>query len=205
MAKYSSYPQTSCISTLQGVQALCSSGSSVRYGLAAPAEASPMRTCTLPLSSLPLHAEDKWESGFVLKPYVLIFLPASVCQQRQMEVLQVLSSPISHLTYSSLLLTRPVLLKSWVLPPVAFSHDPDILLVWRWEFLHTLLMLNDHCIIWENIVEDYMERVGLSMGRKVLNSWGKSAIWWLLVIWKTFWTDHSIRFLGFGAESQNDC
>lgn len=90
-----------------------------------------MRTCTLPLSSLPLHAEDKWESGFVLKPYVLIFLPASVCQQRQMEVLQVLSSPISHLTYSSLLLTRPVLLKSWVLPPVAFSHDPDILLVWR--------------------------------------------------------------------------
>lgn len=44
----------------------------------------------------------------------------------------VLSSLISCLTYHSLLLTRPILLKRQVLPPVPFSHDPDIHLVRRW-------------------------------------------------------------------------
>lgn len=99
-----------------GVRALYSSSSSVRHGdrdgmelrglcpwhgsgatlvLAALAEASPKRTHTRYRSDLPLHAEGMCEWDFDLKPYVLVFLPAAVWQQRQLEILTDLNSPVS--------------------------------------------------------------------------------------------------------------
>lgn len=80
------------------------------------------------LSCLPLCVEGTCKWGFDLKPCVLV----CTCQLRQLAVLMVLSGLISCLTYPSLLLTRPILLKRQVLPPVPFSHDPDIHLVRRW-------------------------------------------------------------------------
>ena len=66
-----------------------------RLVLAVSAEASPKTTHTHYPSGLPCHAEGMCQCGFDLKPYVLIFLPAAVFQQRQLEVLMVLNSPVS--------------------------------------------------------------------------------------------------------------
>lgn len=85
----------------------------------------------------------------------------------------VLSSLISCLTYPSLLLARPILLKRLVLPPVPFSHVPDTHLVRRWvpsaSSAHVDWLLH-------NVRKNWQESMDLSMHGKDLSSWGKADI-----------------------------